>query len=77
MKDFGGTPEGGQTRRQVRDLYSTLDPLLAEGKGEALSAYGEIGRAMTQPFLSSGRLMSVSKDDQGNWVFGRKNKRWF
>lgn len=77
MKDFGGTSEGVQTRRQTRDLFSTLDPLLAESKGEALGAYGEIARAMTQPFFSAGRLVDVARDEQGNWTFGRANRKWF
>lgn len=77
FKDFGGTPEGIQTRRQVLNLYSTVDPLLAESRGEKLGAYGEIARAIVQPFMASGTLVNVSKDEQGNWVFGKGNKKWY
>lgn len=78
MKTFGGA-EGahGMSRRQQINLYSALDPLLAEAKGENLSAYGEIARAVTQPFFGGGKLLDVYKNSEGTWVFGNPNTGWF
>jgi hypothetical protein len=78
MKDFGGQSGGANpTRRQLLNMYSALDPMLAEAGGERLGAYGEAARALTQPFFGAGKLVNVSKDEQGNYTFGKANKSWF
>lgn len=77
FKDFGGTPENAQTRRQYISMSAALDPLFAESKGEQLSAYGEIARSFARPFISTRPLIKVSKDEQGNWIFGKGNKKWY
>jgi len=78
VKEFGAKVGQSQmSRRQYINMYSALDPLLAETKGEALSAYGEIARALTQPFMGAGKLINVYKDQSGNWIFGKPNTGWF
>ena len=78
MKDFGAREGYSQpTRSQAIKLYSAFDPMLAEGKGEKLGAYGEMARSLAQPFFGAGSLIPVSKDQAGNWVFGQNNKKWY
>ena len=78
MKDFGAREGYSRpTRSQTIKLYSAFDPMLAEGKGEKLGAYGEMARSLAQPFFGAGSLIPVSKDQAGNWVFGQNNKKWY
>lgn len=78
IKDFGAKEgQNTPTRRQILNMYSALDPMLAEAQGERLGAYGEAARVLTQPFFGAGKLVNVSKDDKGNYVFGKENKAWF
>lgn len=77
LQDFGSQGADLQTRQQIIQMYGALDPLLAETKQDNLSAYSEISRAMTQPFFSAGQVIPVSKDANGNWIFGQANKRWY
>jgi hypothetical protein len=78
MRDFGAKPgESQMTRGSLVRFYSAVDPLLSETKGEQLGAYGEIARAITQPFFGANKLVNVFKDESGNWVFGKANTGWF
>lgn len=78
MKDFGAREGYARpTRSQVVKLYSAFDPMLAEGKGEKLGAYGEMARSLAQPFFGAGSLIPVQKDQAGNWIFGESNKKWY
>lgn len=78
MSDYGSQiGASGPTRRQVIDMYSAFDPLLSEAQGEKLGAFGELARSLAQPFYGAGKLVNVSRDDSGNWVFGKRNKSWF
>lgn len=78
MKDFGAREGYARpTRSQVVKLYSAFDPMLAEGKGEKLGAYGEMARSLAQPFFGAGSLIPVQKDQAGNWIFGENNKKWY
>lgn len=78
MKDFGSAEGYKQpSRRQIIDMYSAFDPLLAEGGGEKLGAYSELARSIAQPFFGAGKLVPVSKTESGDWKFGEVNKSWF
>lgn len=78
MKDFGAREGYARpTRSQTIKLYSAFDPMLAEGKGEKLGAYGEMARSLAQPFFGAGSLIPVQKDQAGNWIFGENNKKWY
>ena len=78
MKDFGSAAGYKQpSRRQIIDMYSAFDPLLAEGGGEKLGAYSELARSIAQPFFGAGKLVPVSKTESGDWKFGEVNKSWF
>src|SRR3990167_11294563 len=77
LRDYGGTDVSPQTRQQYLQYQAALDPLLAEGKGEALAAYGPASRMLSQPFFSAGQLRTAARDEFGNWRFGTANRRLF
>jgi len=66
-----------QTRQEYVQMMGELDPLLAEGKSEALAPYEPLVQKMIQPFFSGGKITPVSKDATGNWVFGERRKEWY
>lgn len=72
LQDFGGAG-ARQSRRQYQQMLGALDPLLAEARGEALSAYGPIAQALAQPFFSAGEMVPVRRLPNGRWMFGRPN----
>jgi hypothetical protein len=79
MAQYGGGPLGSndrQTSRQYTQMMSALDPLIAESKGDELSAYGSLASRLTNPFFSAGKVVPISKDQSGNWVFGETNKQF-
>jgi hypothetical protein len=78
MQDFGADEDDlRMSRRQIKQLYGALDPLLSETQGEQLGAYNQVARGLAQPFFTAATLMGVQKDSSGNWVFGSPNKSWF
>lgn len=79
LVDYGGRSKDARSmsRREQMMYYGAIDPLLAETQGEQLGAYGEIARAVTQPFFSAGNLVNVSKGENGEWIFGKANTKWF
>lgn len=76
-RDYGGTQAAPQTRRQYLQEVSALDPLLAESKGQALSAYGPAAQMLTQPFFSGGPLRNATKLQGGGYDFGAANKKLY
>ena len=79
LVQYGNRPGDtkGMSRIQQKQFYSAIDPLLAEAQGEQLGAYGELARSITQPFFSAGSLVNVGKTDNGEWVFGKANTKWY
>lgn len=76
MQKFGGQAGSPQSRQQFLQGQAALDPLLAETKGEMLSAYGPTARMLAQPFFSAGPLTTASKDQAtGKLRFGSVNPR--
>lgn len=73
MRDYGAKGGDGQTRTQQLQMLSALDPLMAEGKSETLSAYAPIAQALAQPFFSAGAVIPVQKSSTGQWIFGSYN----
>lgn len=78
LRDFGQIGASDvQTRRQQLQALSALDPLLSEGEGEQLGAFGSIARALAQPFFSAGGLYRTQRTQGGKTVFGTPNAQWF
>ncbi len=78
VKSYGAR-EGEQrvTRSNMTNLYSTLDPLLNQGKGEELGAYGPLANMLSKPFFTKGQLMPLAKTQDGRYIFGEPNKALF
>jgi len=68
------TNEQMMTRANATKLFSALDPLLNQGKSDALSAYGPLATMLSKPFFSKGNLMPISKTADGRYIFGEANK---
>lgn len=78
LRDFGQIGASDvQTRRQQLQALSALDPLLSEGEGEQLGAFGSIARALAQPFFSAGGLYRTQRTQGGKTIFGTPNTQWF
>ena len=77
MKDYGGTATEAQTRAQQTQLLGALDPLMAESKGDALSAYGGVARMVEAPFFSAGQLLPVQRLQDGSYLFGKPNPQYY
>jgi len=77
VRDFGAVGNAMPTRQQLTQLVSALDPLIAMTQSDSLSAYGPLVRNMTTPFMSAGRVMPVSKLEDGSYIFGEANKSLF
>lgn len=75
LRDYGGAP--AQTQQQYLGQLAALDPLIAESKGETLQAYATPARMLAQPFFTGGPLRNASRDEFGNWHFGRPNPQLF
>jgi hypothetical protein len=75
LRDFGG--QEGQTRQQYANLVSALDPLLAETKGDQLSAFASMTRAMTQPYYTAGQVTPTTQLQSGRTIFGQDISNYF
>lgn len=75
IKQFSGTESSPQSRQQYLQQQAAVDPLLAETKGDSLSAYGPAARMVAAPFFSAGPLVSTSKDQSGQLRFGAQNRK--
>ena len=62
------------TRAKAVSFYSAMDPLLNQGKSEALSAYGPLASMLSKPFFSKGNLVPIAKTQDGRYIFGEPNK---
>ena len=79
---YGG--EGGppgvpdlMTREKTRGMLGALDPILAMGRGEPISAYGPAAQAFGTPFFSGGQLWPMQRTEDGRYQFGMPNPRMF
>lgn len=77
MRDYGAVGGEEQTRAQQVQLLGALDPLMAESKGDYLSAYGGVARMISNPFFSAGRLLPVTRLPDGTFRFGEPNPKFF
>jgi len=77
VRDFGAVGNTMPTHKQLTQLVSALDPLIAMTQSDTLSAYGPLVRNITTPFMSAGRVMPVSKLEDGSYIFGEANKSLF
>lgn len=75
VKSYGAR-EGEQrmTKANMTSLYSSLDPLLNQGKSEEFGAYGPLATMLAKPFFTKGQLMPVGKTQDGRYIFGEANK---
>lgn len=74
---FGGTSDTErQTRAQYQMMMSALDPLLAQSSGTsgALAPYGSLVKMLSQPFFSMGQLRPMTKNANGQYIFGVGNQ---
>jgi len=77
IQDFGLTSGANQlTETQQGQLLSQLDPLLAQGKSGALSAFGPLSRSFANPFFSAGALTGTTKNQFGD-VIRPGNPRYY
>jgi hypothetical protein len=77
MKSFGGeSSTNKQTRSQVVQQLSALDPLLTSAKGE-LAPFASIAQSLATPFFSSGKVVPITKSASGEYIFGDVNKRLY
>ena len=76
IETFGAREGEGITRSNLQKLFSSFDQKLAETQAGELQGFGELGRAVTNPFFSAGKLVNVFKDEQGNYRFGKQNPMW-
>lgn len=77
LQDFGGEGSSNQqTRQQVVQQLSALDPLLNSAKGE-LAPYASLAQALTTPFFSEGKVIPIRKDANGDYIFGEPNKQLY
>ncbi len=77
MQDFGGGAVGAgnrQSRVQYQQMQSALDPLLASMKN---TEFAGLAQQLTAPFFTAGRVVPISKDVTGRYVFGSPNKQLF
>jgi len=77
MQDFGGGAVGAgnrQSRAQYQQMQSALDPLLASMKN---TEFAGLAQQLTAPFFTAGRVVPISKDVTGRYVFGSPNKQLF
>ena len=77
VRDLGAVGNAMPTHQQLTQLVAALDPLIAMTQSDTLSAYGPLVRNMTTPFMSAGRVMPVSKMQDGSYIFGEANKSLF
>jgi hypothetical protein len=61
------------TRQQAVSLMGALDPMLAMGRSEPISAYGPIAQSFGSPFFSRRALMPMAQTEEGRYMFGRPN----
>jgi len=69
--DFTG--QGQQSRQQYMEMMGSITPTMS-GASEAQEPFKALARMLSQPFFSTGNLMNVSKNEQGQYVFGKANK---
>lgn len=77
QRDFGAKEGEGQTRQQYSQMAGALDPLIAETKGEKLSAFSELTRMITQPFYTAGKVTPTSELENGKTVFGESISNYY
>jgi len=78
LRDFGQIGAADvQTRRQQLQALSALDPLLSEGEGQQLGAFGSVARMLAQPFFSAGNIYKTTRQKSGATIFGAPNAQWF
>lgn len=73
---FGSGEGEGITRSKLARLYSSFDQKIGETQAGELQGYGELARAIANPFFSAGKLVGIQKDEQGNYRFQSRNPRW-
>lgn len=73
---FGSGENEGITRSNLARLYSSFDQKIGETQAGELQGYGEVARAIANPFFSAGKLVGIQKDEQGNYRFQSRNPRW-
>lgn len=72
-----GSKEGEYiTRANLAKLYGQFDQKLGETQAGALQGYGELARAIVNPFFSAGKAFQVMKDESGQYRFGYRNPKW-
>lgn len=73
---YGARAGENITRANLAKLYGQFDQKLGETQAGALQGYGELARAIVNPFFSAGKAFQVMKDESGNYRFGYRNPRW-
>lgn len=76
IEAYGSKAGENVTRANLAKLYGQFDQKLGETQAGALQGYGELARAIVNPFFSAGKAFHVMKDESGQYRFGYRNPRW-
>ncbi len=74
LQDFGGTTEDKQTRSQYVQQLTSLSELYNNAPSEA---YKSLAEYIASPTFSAGKIVPISTDSDGNYIFGSANKRFY
>lgn len=76
IEAYGAKAGENITRANLASLYGQFDQKLGETQAGALQGYGELARAIVNPFFSAGKAFQVMKDESGQYRFGYRNPKW-
>lgn len=72
LQDFGGTDTNKQTRSQYVQQLTALSSLYNNAPSDA---YKSLAEYAASPTFSAGKVVPITTDSDGNYIFGSGNKR--
>jgi len=78
LRDYSARNAGdSQTRSQYRQMMGALDPLVAEGQQENLSAFSALTRMLAQPYYTAGQVHPTTTLQDNSVISGTPIKNYF
>ena len=78
LRDYSARNAGdSQTRLQYQQMMGALDPLVAEGQQENLSAFSALTRMLAQPYYSAGQVHPTTTLQDNSVISGTPIKNYF
>ena len=78
LRDYSSRNAGNsQTRQQYQQMMGALDPLMAEGQQENLSAFSALTRMLTQPYYTAGQVHPTTTLQDNSVISGTPIKNYF